>query len=115
MTEIAHLIENTLSLMEKSKPFAEVIQNIKADSNFQNMVVVGICTENDALSVYEACEYVLYTYLRSKWEDICGDLQRPRKFIAYQDSKYIHTDSVKEILCKHLVQNCGVRMDGDAT
>lgn len=57
MSNLEHLIENTLCDMEKHKllPYKERIHKIETDDNFEGVDI----SAND---IYEICCYILYTY-----------------------------------------------------
>lgn len=57
MSNLEHLIENTLVLMERNKDleYKKIIQYIQSDVNYDG---AGITAEQ----CYEICQYVLYVY-----------------------------------------------------
>ena len=55
MSNLAHLIENTLIAMERDE--LDILEHIRNDVNFDNCPL----TEEE---VYDICEYVYYTYTK---------------------------------------------------
>lgn len=81
MSNLEHLIENTLVCIENKLPYKRILDFIKNDPNF----------EGNPLSVdevWEICQYVYYTWDRSLLSTI-NELEQDRLKLKEERNKYL--------------------------
>ncbi len=93
MSNLEHLIENTLIYLEQNPqaPYNDVISNVKNDVNYEENYI-------DASDVCLICFYVRFVYLRSLLSDISSDISNA---VGY--AKNIKRSDLNKILAKRLL------------
>ena len=81
MSNLEHLIENTLVCIENKLPYEKVISHIRENPNFDGSPL----TEQE---VWEMCQYVYYTWDRSLLNTI-NELERERLKFKEERDKYM--------------------------
>ena len=92
MSNIEHLIENTLVYLEKNPKasYVDVVDHIKKDINYGENYI-------DARDICYICLYVRFVYIRSLWSDINADIKNVTGY-----AKSIKLADLNAILSRHL-------------
>ena len=92
MSNLGHLIENTLIFMEQNPQatYDDIIAFIKKDVNYLNNYI-------DARDICEICLYVRYSYMRSILSEINSEI---RNMTGY--ARTVKLSDLKKILSKYM-------------
>ena len=93
MSNLEHLIENTLVYLEQNPqaPYGDVVTHIKQDINYE----ANYISYTDVCSI---CFYIRFVYLRSLLSDISSDISNTTGY-----AKSIKLSDLDKILTKHLL------------
>lgn len=85
MSNLEHLIENTLICIENKLPYERILDFIKNDPNFEG-------TPLSVDEVLEVCQYVYYTWDRSLLNTI-NELEQERLKFKEERDKYMEQNN----------------------
>ena len=81
MSNLEHLIENTLMAIEDGRPYNDVVLGIKMDINFPACNL----TEQE---VWEICQYVKYTWCRDLENKLNAQLEEAHRRVIMWANNY---------------------------